>query len=74
MCCSIHAWRSGRCGAAVNGEPQAIADRQVPLGDSATLLVGGYSHRTRFLVGHLEVWTGVRRDVDWSALDRTARR
>jgi hypothetical protein len=70
----IQFFPDGRCGAAVNGEPQAIADRQVPLGDSATLLVGGYSHRTRFLVGHLEVWTGVRRDVDWSALDRTARR
>ncbi len=70
----IQFFPDGRCGAAVNGEPQAIADRLVPLRDSATLLIGAYSHRTRILVGHLEAWTGVRRDLDWSALDRTAQR
>jgi len=58
----------GRCGVALDGVARAILDRRVPLGDSAMLLIHAYSHRTRILVGHLEVWTGVRRDVDWDGI------
>ncbi len=58
----------GRCGVAIDGTARAILDRRVPLGDSAILLIHAYSHRTRILVGHLEAWTGVRRDVDWDAV------
>ena len=53
-----------------DGQARAILDRRVPLGDSAMVLSHSYSHRTRILVGHLEVWTGVRRDVDWDAVRR----
>jgi hypothetical protein len=60
----------GRCGLAIDGTARAVVDRRVPLGSSALLLITAYSHRTRILVGHLEVWRGVRRDVDW---DRVAR-
>ncbi len=28
------------------------------------------SHRTHILVGPLEVWEGVKNDVDWTILDR----
>jgi len=59
-----------RCGLALDGVARAILDRRVPLGDSAMLLIHAYSHRTRILVGHLEVWTGVRRDVDWDAVGK----
>lgn len=60
----------GRCGVALDGVARAILDRRAPLGDSAMLLIHAYSHRARILVGHLEVWTGVRRDVDWDAVRR----
>ncbi len=56
----------GRCGLAVNGEPLATLERVAAPGDSAMLLIMGYSFRTRILVGHLEVWTGVREDLDWT--------
>jgi hypothetical protein len=56
----------GRCGVAVNGVARLIHDRQVPMGDSAVLVISAYSHRTRILVGSLEVWIGVRGGVDWN--------
>ena len=56
----------GRCGVALNGVARLIHDRQVPMGDSAVLIISSYSHRTRILVGPLEVWTGVRGGVDWN--------
>jgi hypothetical protein len=31
-------------------------------------------HRTRIVVGHLEVWTAVRRDLDWDAVGPEPRR
>jgi hypothetical protein len=60
----------GRCGLALDGQARAILDRRVLLGDSATVLIHSYSHHTRILVGRLELWTGVRRDVDWNAVER----
>jgi hypothetical protein len=60
----------GRCGVAVNGETRAISERRVPIGDSATVFIIGISHHTRVLIGRFEAWTGVRRDIDWSVLDR----
>lgn len=55
----------GRCGVAVNGVARLIHDRQVQMGDSAVLIISAYSHRTRILVGPVDVWTGVRGGVDW---------
>jgi hypothetical protein len=60
----------GRCALAVNGRPAAIIDRPMSLGDSLHILVFGWSYGTRMLVERLEAWEGVRRDVDWSVLDR----
>jgi DNA-binding SARP family transcriptional activator len=60
-------FQDGRCGVAVEGQPRAIIDRPVPLGDSALVMIFGYSHRAR-VVGRVEVWTGVRRDMDWDAI------
>lgn len=63
----------GRCGLAVNGRARVILDRPVPLGDSALLVIQAYSHRTRFLIGPLTVWIGVRPDVNWIAVDTMER-
>ena len=65
----IQYFPDGRCGFALDGKPLAILDRHVPLGDSAMLLIHGASHRTRFLIGNVEVWSGVRRDVEWGAVN-----
>ncbi|MEZ4586660.1 MAG: hypothetical protein R2909_09700 [Gemmatimonadales bacterium] len=59
----------GRCGVAVDGRPLAILPRRIPLGDSVRLVIDAYSHRTRILVGPMTVWTGVRRDIDWSGVE-----
>jgi hypothetical protein len=58
----------GRCGVAIDGAARAIVDRRARLGDSAVVLIYAYSHHTRIAVGPLEVWTGVRRDVDWDTV------
>ena len=55
----------GRCGIAADGVPLAVLDPAVPMGDSAMLLIRGGSYHTRILVGPLEVWRGVRYDLDW---------
>ena len=56
----------GRCGLALNGVARAVLDRSVPVGDSAMLLIRSMSFHTRFLVGPIELWEGVRAGVDWS--------
>jgi hypothetical protein len=61
----------GRCGLALNGRARVISESRLPMGDSAMILLMAVSHHTRVLIGHLETWTGVRRDVDWSVLDRS---
>jgi len=66
----LQLFADGRCAIAVNGEPRAISERRVPMGDSATIFITGVSHHTRILVGRFEAWTGVRRDIDWSVVDR----
>ena len=37
----------------------------------ARVLLEGMSHQTRVLVGEVEVWTGVREDVDWRGVVAT---
>lgn len=66
----MQVFQDGRCGLAVNGKAESISDHSVRLGRSALLLFDGYSYRTKILVGPLTAWTGVRRDVDWSAVER----
>jgi hypothetical protein len=66
----LQVFPDGRCGVAIDGVARAIVNRRASLGDSAIFLIQSYSHRTRILVGPLEVWTGVRRDVNWDAVER----
>jgi hypothetical protein len=64
----IQYFPDGRCGVAINGRAEVIVDRPLAMGDSAVLIIGGFSHRTRILVGPLTMWTGVRSGVDWNSL------
>ncbi|MCH8254096.1 MAG: PD40 domain-containing protein, partial [Gemmatimonadetes bacterium] len=66
----IQIFPDGRCGFAVDGQPLWRSDSPVSVDRLYRVLLYGKSVRTRILVGPLEVWEGVRGDVDWSVLDR----
>jgi hypothetical protein len=68
----IQLFPDGRCGLAVNGRALGILQRRAPPGDSTMVLLWGRSFHTDIEVGSVEVWTGVRRDVDWDALKHRA--
>ena len=70
MTVRLQYFADGRCGFAVNGVPQRIVNRRVPMGDSALILIRTYSHRTRLLVGRIDAWVGVKNDVDWRLGER----
>jgi DNA-binding SARP family transcriptional activator len=55
----------GRCGVAINGRPVWRSRATMPVNQPLHLFIHGYSYDTRILAGPLEVWRGVRRDVDW---------
>jgi Big-like domain-containing protein/WD40 repeat protein len=56
----------GRCGVAVNGKALALEDASLPLNLPYYAVLEGNSVGNRMLVGPVEVWEGVRDDVDWS--------
>lgn len=60
----------GRCGVAVEGKPLMISHTTIPPSDRYWVVVDGNSVGNRMLVGPLRVWTGVRSDLDWAALNR----
>ena len=60
----------GRCGIAVDGQPLWRSDSPVAVDRLYRVRLEGKSVRTRILVGPLQVWEGVRGDVNWSLLDR----
>ena len=63
----------GRCAVAIDGKPIARAETPLDLNRPYRVLIEGKSVRTRILVGPLDVWEGVKGDVDWSLLDRPGR-
>lgn len=60
----------GTCGAAFNAKALWRSRFPLPLDVPYRVVLQGKSLRTKILVGHLEVWEGVRGGVDWSALKR----
>jgi DNA-binding SARP family transcriptional activator/Tol biopolymer transport system component len=58
----------GTCGAALDGVPLARTTTKMPLDGTYRVITEGRSIDTQLLVGPLEVWEGVRTDVDWAAL------
>ena len=64
----VQVFPDGRCGIAVNGRAVVLSDAAITLDRPVYLRIGGRSHNTRMLVGPLEVWTGVKLDVEWEEL------
>ena len=60
----------GRCGFAVDGTPVWVSPDPLPLDVPFRFLLHGRSHGTRMLVGPVEVWTGVKDDIDWRVAGR----
>lgn len=69
----VQLFPDGRCGIAVDGKPLAITHEGMPPTERYWIVLEGNSVGNRMLVGPLEVWSGVRNDIDWSALSRTER-
>ncbi len=59
----------GRCGVAVNGKALRVSALRLPIDAPRHIVIDGQSVRTQMLVDHLEVWRGVRHDIDWSTVD-----
>jgi hypothetical protein len=62
----------GRCGVALDGRPLWISEAHLSTDARYRVITGGNSAWTEILVGPLDVWQGVRTDVDWTLLDGTA--
>lgn len=56
----------GRCGVAVNGKAVWLSREPILIDGEFRVRLGDESAGTALLHGPLEVWTGVRTDVDWS--------
>lgn len=56
----------GRCGVAINGRALWLSTEAVPLDGEFRLRIGDESNGTTLVHGPLEMWTGVRTDVDWA--------
>lgn len=59
----------GTCGLAINGVPIARSPEFGRASARYRVVLAGSSVGTKMLIGPLQVWTGVRRDVDWSRVD-----
>jgi hypothetical protein len=59
----------GRCGVALNDEPLWRPRRALKLDRPFAINLGNQSSNTKVLHGPIEVWQGVRTDIDWEALD-----
>jgi DNA-binding SARP family transcriptional activator len=66
----VQLFPDGSCGVAINGEPRSITRRSSDLSAPFRLILDGNSYATKVLVGPLEVWRGVRNDIDWRRLPR----
>ncbi|MGH9260233.1 MAG: hypothetical protein ACRD08_10120 [Acidimicrobiales bacterium] len=69
----LQVFPDGRCGFALNGAALWRGGAPLPLDVPYRVVLQGKSVGTRMLAGHVEVWEGVRADVDWDALDRASR-
>jgi len=66
----VQVFPDGTCGFAIDGVPWWRSEGALALSERYTIKLYGQSVDTQVLVGPLQVWYGVRTDVDWSALDR----
>jgi hypothetical protein len=59
----------GSCGIAVNGNPRWRSTPRLSPRDPYRLWLSGHAVGTEPMFGRVQVWTGVRPDVNWAALD-----
>lgn len=59
----------GRCGVAVNGIPIWLSETRMRLDLPLRVALGSSSVGVHILHGPLEIWRGVKADLDWSVLD-----
>lgn len=70
----VQLFPDGRCGVAVDGRPVWVSGTALPLDRPFRVVLQGNSAGTRMLFGPVEVWEGVRGDVDWRVVGgRTGR-
>ena len=60
----------GRCGAALDGRARSRLSVPLALDRPFRVIVQGMSVGTEVLVGPMTIWSGVKKGVDWTALDR----
>ena len=63
----VQLFQDGRCGLAIDGVPRSITAGTHAPATSYRVVINGNSFRTKVLVGPVEVWQGVRGDIDWRA-------
>ncbi len=61
----VQLFPDGRCGVAIDGRALRIVPTEITGVDSYRLIIGGKSVHTQLLVGALEMWEGVKPDIDW---------
>ena len=59
-----------RCGVAIDGIARWISPAPLAVDREYRAMISGKSFHTKVLVGAITIWTGVRRDVDWEAVDQ----
>jgi DNA-binding SARP family transcriptional activator/DNA-binding transcriptional ArsR family regulator len=69
----VQVFQDGTCGVAVNGRPLWRSTARVPLDQRYRIWIAGNSANTRILAGPLEVWSGVKRDVEWTVVGGSGR-
>jgi hypothetical protein len=60
----------GRCGVAIDHRVIWVSPQPIPLDGEFRLRIGDESAGSKLLHGPLQVWTGVRTDIDWSRQPR----
>ena len=66
----LQVFPDGECGVAIDGVPIWRSPGRLPLDQQYRVLLAGSSAGTKVLVGPFQVWRGVRKDIDWSVVDR----
>jgi hypothetical protein len=70
----IQIFPDGRCGFALNGEPLAVLGPPLSFARRFRVRLEGNSYETQMAAGPVEIWQGVRDDIDWAAFEARQRR
>lgn len=66
---TLQVFNDGRCGLAINEQAVAISGGTIQIDRPLRVVIEGQSVGTTVEVGPVEAWTGVRSDIDWSAIE-----